>query len=150
MTATIDVAAAEAVQAMELADGLRRLANAVETHPELAAQLKGALLCGWTKTDDPKAEVTRFVRGMKRLTGRPVDIEADGYYRKFVAHFGPLSLKLWTSRSAVCEKVVTTRTVTKKVPDPAKLAEVPEIEVTEAVEIVEWRCAPILAEGDAA
>jgi hypothetical protein len=51
---------------------------------------------------------------------------------------------LTTSRDVVCRRVVKgTREVTKKVPDPAALAAVPEIEVTETVEDIEWICEPV-------
>ncbi len=45
----------------------------------------------------------------------------------------------------MCKKVVTTETVTRTVPDPAVLATVPMVEVTQDVENVEWVCEPLLA-----
>jgi hypothetical protein len=60
--------------------------------------------------------------------------------------WGAIGLHVYARRDQVCERVVTgTETVTRTVKDPAALAEVPEVEVTEEVEIVKWECKPLLA-----
>lgn len=69
----------------------------------------------------------------------------DGAYFSLVRHFGPVRYEVYTTRSEVCERVVTgTRTVTREEYDPDALAQVPKRTVTAEEEIVEWRCPPSL------
>ncbi|HET6291734.1 MAG TPA: hypothetical protein VFG33_00115, partial [Kribbella sp.] len=59
---------------------------------------------------------------------------------------GVIEVHVGAYRDQVCERVVTgTREVTKTVPDPSVV--VPDVEVTETVEDVEWICGPLLAKA---
>jgi hypothetical protein len=78
------------------------------------------------------------------------DARDDGYI-EIKGEWHGRRVLLSASREAVCRKVVTgTREVTEIVKDPAKLAEVPEIEVTRTEDIIEWVCEPVTAPARAA
>lgn len=76
-----------------------------------------------------------------------VNVTKDiGDYAGVILRFGEVGLYVYAGRGEVCERIVTgTREVTKEVPDPKALAEVPKVTVTETVEDVEWKCTPLLA-----
>lgn len=58
-----------------------------------------------------------------------------------------LRLRLYTTRSAVCERVVTTETREITEPDPDALAALPTRTRTETIEHVEWVCPDQLLDG---
>ena len=92
--------------------------------------------------DDNKAGMAAAARALRG----PWVKTGDGTYFDLSGRVAGLSVRLCAYRDQVCTKVVTgTREVTKMVKDPAALASVPEIEVTETVEDVEWQCSPLLA-----
>jgi hypothetical protein len=89
-----------------------------------------------------KATAARIARALPCTVHK----EEMGELFRLDAQLAGLSVQVIVDRPAVCERIVTgTEVVTKKVPDPAALAAVPQVEVTETVETVEWRCAPLLA-----
>jgi hypothetical protein len=97
---------------------------------------------------DPRAELAKFARIMPGPLRKEAK-QAGGTFglagKMHGLHFDAVAY-----RSAVCERVVTgTGTVTRTVPDPDALANVPTVEVTETVEHVEWVCAPLLAPAEA-
>lgn len=132
------------------AEGLRALADMIESNPGLADHLRQPLtgMSGYVFTAEP---ITAFIRAAARHGAKIVKDYpgiSDRHFSAY-AHFGgDVTMRLHTTRDQVCERVVVgTETVTKRVPDPAKLAEVPEIEITETIDKVEWQCKPLLASG---
>lgn len=131
--------------------GLRHLADILEEHDDLPLPFTGTkseLLWIESHTDHDQQEVARtFVRAIPGTVTKQV--RGDAF--DLVGHVDGLSVQMILNRDAVCERVVTgVETVTRTVSDPEALAAVPTREVTETVETVEWRCAPILAGRDAA
>lgn len=135
--------------ATQQAAGLRALADLIENNPDLNDDLR------WLTSDlsayvADKEVLAKFARaavaqGAKVTKDFPPDSRPDRHFYLY-ASFGPVQVRLHCERAVVCERIVVgTETVTKKVKDPAKLAEVPEIEVTETVETVRWDCKPLLA-----
>lgn len=129
--------------------GLRALADALEQHPELMLPYTGRLSSPMNVIplgDEQRPQLTAWARA---LPGKREKQERDQYL-DLIGAFHGLGIKVICDRDEVCERVVVgTETVTKTVKDPAALAAVPEVEVTEEVEVVEWRCRPLLGERDA-
>lgn len=124
------------------AAGLRKLADMVEAHPELNAVYLDDINVVHATTKD---QMAAFIRAGLEF-GAKVEKTAYGSTMNVDLHFGAVTVAALGHRAEVCERVVVgTETVTKKVKDPDALAAVPEIEVTEEVEIVRWDCHPILA-----
>lgn len=121
----------------EFATGLRAVADWFEVHPEIAipyAHQIGIYDLG----EDEAVGLAAVARAM----GSARKDATEDFISLFKDFGGNVSVKAWAYRNAVCERVVVgTETVTKLIPDPTA----PEVEVIEEVEIVEWRCAPILA-----
>lgn len=147
MTAA-DQTTTEKPQHIQQAEGLRALADFIEAHPEI----KTSYLTGyfginvWSpKSADELAALAKAAAKFGAKVGKDV---SDELYNLDI-RFGCLKTRALAERAEVCERVVTgTETVTKTVPDPKLLAQVPEIEVTETVETVEWQCKPLLAGGN--
>lgn len=130
------------------AEGLRAFADFIEANPEFAEELSYSLrhIDEPVVCDDPVVLLGRFARAAARARVANQKGGSDKYFKLELRFSDAVVLCLAASRAEVCERVVVgTETVTKTVPDPAKLAEVPEIEVTETVETVEWVCRPLLA-----
>ncbi len=97
------------------------------------------------RSDEELAVVARAL-----AAGAPIGSvrkDMNGYYYggpehvNIVRDFGTAQIVAWAARENVCTReVVGTETV--NVPDPAELERVPLIQVE--VDVVEWRCAPIL------
>jgi hypothetical protein len=125
---------------------LRSFANFLEANPNLKSPFDDSgerfLVClSWA--EDPKAELAKWARATSHL--HPAK-KYDGTYAALNVDFGGIALHVFAKRELVCDRIVTgTSTVTKTVKDPAALAAVPEVEVTEEVELVEWVCGPLLA-----
>lgn len=137
--------------AQQQAAGLRALADLIEANPELAENFWHTLgLAGINvhldhHSDDKAAQLGRIARIAKRH-GAKVGKDISDQFHNVVIEFGAVKATVLAYRNEVCERVVTgTETVTRRVKDPAALAKVPEVEVTEEVETVEWRCRPLLA-----
>jgi hypothetical protein len=161
MTITTDLpadAAALAVQERRASfvAGLRAYADALEANPEtLPLPYHGIdteIVMYFLDAADPRAEMAAAVRALPCNFTKSVmesSLNPGGTLRLSGKLHG-LGVELVAYRNAVCERVVTgTREVTKTVKDPEALAAVPEIEVTETVEDVEWRCGSILAPAPA-
>lgn len=125
---------------VQQAEGLRRLADMIEAHPELPPSYLSSHLYIWhAKSADELAAIARAALG----AGATVDKDIAGKQYNVVASFGPIRAMALADRVNVCERVVTgTETVTRTVPDPTA----PLVEVTETVEQVEWVCRPLLAD----
>lgn len=127
-----------------VAADLRRLADMVEGSPDVFEMFRYAFY-GINVFPDGKDKMAAFVRaGLKH--GAKVDKKFNDTWFSAVVTFDSVSVEGNAHREEVCERVVVgTETVTKTVKDPEALAAVPEIEVSEEVETVEWRCGPLLA-----
>ena len=129
-------------------DGLRAYADFLEANPEIAGRTAlnhvdsgGEYFCGTAGTAEG------LVR-LSREAGGKWDKEVGSDYFRLTRAFGPHRFSLFVSRGQVCERVVRTETVTREVPDPEKVAEIPTVTVTEEIEHVEWVCPPsLLAAG---
>lgn len=135
------------------AEGLRALADYIEANPELGNELQYSLrnISEPITCDDPIALLGQFARAAAHARVQNRKDGSDKYFRLELRFSEVVVVSLVASRAEVCERIVVgTEQVTKTVPDPELLAKVPEIEVTETVEQVEWRCRPLLAEGGAA
>lgn len=134
---------------IQQAEGLEQLAAMLREHPELAEGLRSdpfeGLLAYVGHLDDPIAMMGAFARAGASHRAKVTKNYNDRWGAVDIT-FGPVGLHVYADRDQVCERVVVgTETVTKKVKDPAKLAEVPEVEITEEQEIVRWECKPLLA-----
>lgn len=133
----------------EYAAGFRALADLFQANPALAEHARYAqfdkIMVSANSEEQPAAVLAEFVRAAK---ARGFKIAKDGSDKWFHVGLtsGRVGLDVFAAREEVCERVVTgTETVTKTVKDPAILATVPDVEVTEEVEIVKWECKPLLA-----
>lgn len=130
--------------------GLRQLADVLEQHDELPLPVQGTLLpmsmC-FLSGDDDRSAIAAGARALPcRLDKRVRDGSGCDSYFDLHGQLHGLRVQLTAYRDDVCERVVTgTEEVTRTVKDPEALAAVPEVEVTETVETVEWRCHSILA-----
>ena len=123
--------------------GLRDLADFLDERPEVdVSELDTAARVFWYVREDELADAARTLGRAEKT--------ADESYVKLERRFGPHVVQAYTAHEGVCERVVVgTETVTREVPDPELVAEVPTITVTEEREIVEWRCPPsLLAERE--
>lgn len=153
MTTTEDLTEVDqtVARAQDLSASLRKLAELLDKHPDFSNELRFAGFDRVITYVTSKERMAEYVRVLK-AAGATIRKGADTKYFNVDCTLGPVTLHVYAAREAVCERVVVgTETVTKTVPDPALLAEVPEIKVTEDVEIVRWDCHPILrdATGDA-
>lgn len=145
----ISDANAELKLAAERAAGFRALADLIEANPQLASDLYLqnflAMPLHNPKVTDQRARLAEWATAALGQ-GAKFTKRVDKDHFSGIVDFGPFSIEVLADRDEVCERVVTgTETVTKKVKDPEALAAVPEIEVTEEVETVEWVCRPLLA-----
>jgi hypothetical protein len=130
--------------------GLRMLADLLEQNPHLKLPFYGhispmrVLVCN----EEQQEQRDQLAAWVKALPGRKDKSEGGtkGDFLMVSAKLRGLDFEIQADRDDVCERVVVgIKTETKVVKDPALLAEVPEVEVTEEVEIVEWRCGSILS-----
>lgn len=105
--------------------GLRELADYLETHADKFG------------TTDIYGGVTVFLSGPELVAELPGTFEKkyDSHSVTVVKSFSGLNLTLYLTRSQLCEKVRTGRTVTRRVPTAWE-----EVEEEE----YEWDCKPIL------
>jgi hypothetical protein len=126
-------------------DGLQALVDLLRGTPDLQSPFEYAeILNSVSHTKDPKGQLAAWARATSHL--RPTK-SYDGNYAELHVTFGPhVEVQVYAGRELVCDRIVTgTSTVTKTVKDPAALAAVPDVEVTEEVETVEWVCGSLLA-----
>ncbi|WP_433078977.1 hypothetical protein ACQP1P_38855 [Dactylosporangium sp. CA-052675] len=137
-------------------EGLHQIADFLAEHPEVPLPNMSSYVGGryvpsfsiYTHCVDPtnrsdsrdqRTKLADIARAMGRAE-KSTDFEFAVWRR-----FSGVVLAAYAERNEVCERVVTgTREVTKEVPDPAALAAVPKVTVTETVEDVEWVCQPLL------
>lgn len=127
------------------AEGLRALADMIEANPEIARHayyLRDLNVFHTTNPDDLESIARAGLRAGAK-------VEKNWSTETVFAldlKWGPVTVSALSPRDSVCERVVTgTEIVTKTVPDPDALVDLPTVEVTETVETVEWVCRPLLA-----
>lgn len=128
--------------------GLRLLAVLLEQHPDLPLPYYGAseTYGRMTVFCSSREQIAEFARLLPGQSTKHVDQDNSNYGFALHGTLAGLHLDIRAHRDEVCERVVTgTETVVKQVPDPT--VDVPLVEVTEDVEIVEWRCAPLLSDA---
>lgn len=136
--------------AQNLAAGLRNLAQFIELNPELAYGFEGTFARSGINVHlryqgDAAADLAEYAQAAARY-GAEVTKDIDDRMHNLYLDFAGVKAHVLAYREEVCERVVTgVETVTKTVPDPEALAAVPQVEITEDVELVEWRCRPLLA-----
>lgn len=133
--------------------GLRELADLLDKNDDLPVPSHGEIQWLYFSArydhDEQKTTAATIVR---RITGAFAKEITDELFRYKTHLGGPegLELEVIVHRDAVCERVVTgTEEITRRVPDPELMAKVPEVELTETVETVEWRCLPLLDDRQA-
>jgi len=127
--------------------GLRMLADALETNPELTLPYTGrtTTTINVIPFDNQREQLAAWARV---LPGRK-EKQPRGQYFDLIGAFRGLKMMVICHRDEVCERVVLgTREVTETVPDPDLIAAVPTVTVTKTVEDVVWRCRPLLADAD--
>lgn len=125
--------------------GLRRLADVLEAHPDIPLPYHGSwagITIHYLHDEDARANMAAAARAFGGTWDKTAsEGERSEYFDLTTKLAGGLLLELTAYRSAVCERVVVgVETVTKQVPDPAA----PLVEVSEVVETVQWKCAPVL------
>jgi hypothetical protein len=132
--------------AQQQIESLRKLALFIEQNEDFAPYLSHTLSFAGLSAHAPgdkREAVAKFVRMVRESALAKLDKDwDDSGGRHPVADFGAVKVELLVWESEVCEQVGT-KTVTKRVKDPALLAAVPEIDVTEEVPVYE--CKPLLA-----
>jgi len=132
-------------------DGLHQIADFLAEHPEVPLPyLGGDIRAGIPRhclpiylVSGPQREDLAVIAKAMGSASKVVDPDGDRFY--VTRRFGAITLAASASRDEVCERVVVgTKEVTREVPDPAALAAVPKVSVTEVIEQVEWRCSPLL------
>lgn len=147
---TTEYATETSTLAQNLTAGFRALADMIEGHSELAEEFRymvEGINIPVNTAADPKAMLAAFIRAAKQH-GAKIKKRNTDTWGGAILSWGAVGLHIYAARDKVCERIVTgTETVTRTVPDPDALAKVPEIEVIETVETVEWICSPLLADA---
>lgn len=138
----------------EFVEGLRALAQWVEDHPEIEVPYEASSSVAmntftigaqsWNSETETEQDVAEVFAAMVKALGGSRTKDADDRYMRVTRQFGPgVALEVWATRDSVCEAVVlrTETVIEDEIVEPA---------VTRRVEkqrdIVEWRCAPLLAD----
>jgi len=133
----------------EYVTGLRMLADLLDNNPNIPLPYTGrekhtGLL--WILHDDQRATLAAIAKALPGKVEKSVRVK-DGAF-DLIGQLAGFHVKAIANRDEVCTRVVVgTETITKKVPDPS--VTVPEVEVTETVERIDWICTPLLADGEA-
>jgi hypothetical protein len=132
------------------AAGLRALAAMIEQNPEISRMAQyylTTLNVFSSRTPEDHATLARV--GLRYGATVTKDVSADLYNLNLSFVDGAVVASALANREEVCEKVVTgVETVTKTIKDPAAVAALPDVEITEEVEKVSWVCKPLLAAGE--
>lgn len=142
------LSASEAERRAAYVKGLRALAGILEGNEAVPLPYHGAgteiAINGFLGSDDPRSDLAAAIRafpGVAWAKGVRGD-EQYGYYLDLTGQLHGLSLRLTAYRDDVCERVVT-GTEEREVEEVVQPAEVRK--VTKTVDVVEWRCHPIMA-----
>lgn len=125
--------------------GLEQLAAWLREHPEVPLPTEGRYKFDSFSIPVPGSgeEEAQALAAITRALPRPVEksFGAEQYGLIYMnGQVGGLHVQAYANRNSVCERVVV-GTETVEVPDP-NAPKVPEV-----VELVEWRCRPLLAAG---
>jgi hypothetical protein len=130
----------------DIAHELVQLAAFVRANPNLADDLSftfNRLLIPVSFREKHREIIAAFARAGKASqveVTKSFDDEWGGVLLTFGRYVG---LHVYAHREQVCERIVTgTREVEEEIPDPGA----PKIKRIRTEEIVEWQCAPLLAE----
>lgn len=119
-------------QRTAVVDGLRQLADFIESHPDMPLPTCRGSIYLWG--DDAKTQLANIATSLGTAAKK-----ADEFYYGLTKDFGPVSLSVKASRENVCERVVVgTKTTEYLVPPPG-------VEMEKRIhteEIVEWVCPP--------
>lgn len=124
--------------------GLRALADKIDANPSIPLPYAGSgsemlIMFFAGSADENKAALAATIAALGGHWEKDYDESSFGMRGTFAG----LPIRLCASRGEVCTRVVTgTRVVTKLVPDPAIV--VPEVEITEVEEVIEWQCGSLL------
>lgn len=110
-------------------------------HPQLGFPfVQGNHIAYWVYSNEDMKTVRRTL-GLGTWA-KSVD-EGDDYFILTGTMADGTTVKIKTLRSLSCQRIVTGQTtVTEKVPDPEAMKNVPLVEITKDVDLVEWRCIP--------
>jgi hypothetical protein len=144
-----DEPAKQEIDSAAMAANLRHVADMIEHNPDLFDDVFRHAFYMVNIFPSDKPTMAKVIRAAL-AHGAKVDKKVKGEWFTAELRFGLVGIEANARRDEVCERVVVgTETVTKRVPDPDLLAQVPEVEVTETVDKVEWVCRPLLAEDGA-
>lgn len=117
-------------------DGLRAMADWFEQHPQYLDGIGETIHIYVREGDDAKERMADAARALGTATK-----EVSEKYFHLERGFGPHSVRLFTARGAVCERVVVgVEEVEIEEPDPDAVAALPKVKRTETREVVEWVC----------
>lgn len=120
------------------ANGLRELANWIESHPEIS--LPNDVIHNYAL--NTKEEAALCLRALK-----PCKKEYTEDFFKLVRNFGPIKVIHLFNRDAVCQRVVTGKRIVQAHLDPGYVVPAKMVEAHEE-DIVEWRCGDALLDSD--
>lgn len=128
-------------------DGLRALADILESNPAIQLPTHGTLLpllIPFTRGQDVRERMAAAARAFRCNWAKSVDESEDGKsaYLNLDGQLNGLKVQLYAQRDAVC-----TRRVIGTEQREVETTIIPAVteKITKEVEIVEWDCTPILA-----
>jgi hypothetical protein len=129
---------------VEIAVGLRALADFIEAHPDLTYPTYLRRPSVWCPTSAD--EVAELIRAAK-ADGVQIEKQHSDTQRNVRFRFGAVKAEALVNKDEVCERVVVGQKV-ELVPDPTYIPpDVPLVE--QVVDVTEWRCLPLLAPREA-
>lgn len=125
-------------------DGLAAAIDLITTHPDLpapyiASTTRGANASYYLMHEDTEADQKAEALRIIRAVGGKWDKHGNGDRLYFRQRRGTLTITIGVAREAVCERVVTGQ---ERVERPAVESQPARVEM---VDVVEWRCDPVLA-----
>jgi hypothetical protein len=122
--------------------GLRELADFYESHPDVNLPYEGNL-CSFGIYGLNKEQIVATVKAFGKCR-KDYEETAVNIYKEFHG----IKLNIYTARENVCRRVVVATNVEPEKTIPGKW--VPEVVIpAKEVEVVEWRCDPILEPTEA-
>lgn len=136
-----------------VAADLRSLADAVEDNPFLAALIAhtfgSSMFPLYAAAEEERNNLRELmaetIRQLQPLASGPVKKRYGDKWFYATVPMRAIELQLAEEREQVCTRVVTgVETVTEEIPDPEYIAAAPKITQTREVEVVEWKCEPLM------
>jgi hypothetical protein len=146
-------AAHYAPDSANVAADLRSLADAVEDNPFLAALIAhmfgSSMFPLYAAAEEERNNLRELmaetIRQLQPLASGPVKKRYGDKWFYATVPMCAIELQLAEEREQVCTRVVTgVETVTEEIPDPEYIAAAPKITQTREVEVVEWKCEPLM------